>query len=226
MRTQPLALASAIEPASTSWSKDTISALMKPRWKSVWMTPAAWGAVAPTGTVQPRDRLLQRLQVGQEELGVDGLDVVGRADLAVDVHHVGVGEHPDHLADRVTLADVGQELVAQPRSLRGAADDAGDVHERHRRRDDLLRAEDLRELVQPRVGHAHHADVRLDGGERVVRREDVVLGQGVEEGRLADIGQADDPDGETHAFSSLALVGCARPTAVFSRELARSLTGC
>ena len=46
------------------------------------------------------------------------------------------------------------------------------------------------------VGHADHADVRLDRGERVVRREHVVLGQGVEEGRLADVGQADDADGE------------------------------
>ena len=55
MRTQPLDLASAMEPASTSWSKLTISALMKPRWKSVWMTPAASGAVAPTGIVQARD---------------------------------------------------------------------------------------------------------------------------------------------------------------------------
>src|SRR3712207_9204539 len=65
-------------------------------------------------------------------------DVVRRADLAVDVHDVGVGEDADDLADRVALADVGQELVAQPRALGGAADDAGDVHERDGRRDDLL----------------------------------------------------------------------------------------
>src|SRR5215218_9137280 len=54
MRTQPLAFASAMEPASMRWSYDTISALMKPRWKSVWITPAACGAVAPTGIVQAR----------------------------------------------------------------------------------------------------------------------------------------------------------------------------
>ena len=33
------------------------SALMKPRWKSVWMTPAASGAVAPFLIVQARDSL-------------------------------------------------------------------------------------------------------------------------------------------------------------------------
>ena len=48
------------------------------------------------------------------------------------------------------------------------------------------------------VGHADHADVGLDGGERVVRREHVVLGQGVEEGRLARVGESDDSDGEGH----------------------------
>ncbi len=33
------------------------SALMKPRSKSVWMTPAACGAVAPFRIVQARDSL-------------------------------------------------------------------------------------------------------------------------------------------------------------------------
>ena len=40
-----------------SSSKETTSALMKPRWKSEWMTPAASGAVAPAGMVQARDLL-------------------------------------------------------------------------------------------------------------------------------------------------------------------------
>ena len=52
----------------------------------------------------------------------------------------------------------------------------------------------LGEHAEPRVGHADHADVGLDRGERVVRREDVVLGQGVEQRGLADVGQADDAD--------------------------------
>ena len=55
MRTLPAALADAIEPAATRSSNETISALMKPRSKSVWITPAAWGAVAPFRIVQARD---------------------------------------------------------------------------------------------------------------------------------------------------------------------------
>jgi GAF domain-containing protein len=110
----------------------------------------------------------------------------------------GAGEHPDDLADRVGLADVGEELVAEALALGGALDDAGDVQEVHRRRDDLLRVEQLGQCRQPRVRHADHPDVRLDRGEGVVRREDVVLRQCVEKSRLAHVGQADDADLQTH----------------------------
>ena len=54
MRTLPAALAAFMEPALIRSSKETISALMKPRWKSVWITPAACGAVQPLWMVQAR----------------------------------------------------------------------------------------------------------------------------------------------------------------------------
>lgn len=147
---------------------------------------------------QARDGLLDGLEVGEDQLGVDRLDVVLRRDLAVDVDDVLVLEGPDDLADRVGLADVREELVAQALALRSALDDAGDVDEVHGRREEPLGAEDLRELVQARVRDSDHADVRLDRGERVVGRQHVVLGQGVEQGRLADIRQTDDSDRERH----------------------------
>ena len=83
---------------------------------------------------EPRHGLLQRLQVGQDQLGRDRLDVALRRDVAVDVAHVGVGEDPHDLADRVGLADVGEELVAEALALRRAADQPGDVHEPDRGR--------------------------------------------------------------------------------------------
>ncbi len=61
-----------------------------------------------------------------------------------------------------------------------------------------LGVEQLGQHGQPRIGHADHADVGLDGGERVVGRQHVVAGQGVEQGRLARVGQPDDADGESH----------------------------
>ena len=45
---------------------------------------------------------------------------------------------------------------------------------------------------EPRVGHGHGADVRLDRAERIVFAGDARGGQGVEQGRFADVRQADD----------------------------------
>ena len=115
------------------------------------------------------------------------------------MHDVGVGESARDLADRVGLADVGEELVAQAFTLGGAAHDAGDVHEGHGGGQDALGAEDLRELVQARVGQGDDADVGLNGREGVVRGEHGRAGQGVEQGGLADVGQSSDTDSKRHA---------------------------
>jgi hypothetical protein len=152
----------------------------------------------PRLLLQARDGLLQRLQVGEDQLGGDRLDVGGGVDVAVDVHDVRVVEHAHDLADRVGLADVRQELVAQPGALGRALDDAGDVDERHHRGHDLGRVVDPRQHLEPRVGQGHDADVRLDRREGVVRGEHVVAGQRVEQRRLAHVGQPDDAEGEGH----------------------------
>ena len=64
-----------------------------------------------------RRRLLDGGQVGQAELGLDHLDVGDRVDLAGDVDHVLVVEAAHDVDDRVGLADVGEELVAQALAL-------------------------------------------------------------------------------------------------------------
>ena len=61
--------------------------------------------------------VLDRLQVGQDQLRVHRGDVRLGIDPAVDVDHVVVVEDPDDLADGVALPDGGQELVAQPLPL-------------------------------------------------------------------------------------------------------------
>ena len=148
------------------------------------------------------DALLEAVEVGQHQLGLDGLDVGDRVDLALDMGDVRVLEAAHHMGDGVDLADIGQELVAEAFALGGAAHEAGDVHEGEAGRDDLRRAGDARELVEPRVRHRHVADIRLDGAERIVRRlRGRRLRQRVEEGGLADIRQADDAHLEAHGLT-------------------------
>ena len=142
--------------------------------------------------------LVHRLQVGQRQLGVDRLDVGDRVHPVADVDDIAILEAAHHVADRVHLSDVGQELVAQALAARRAGHQARDVHELHRGRDHLLRLDDLRQRAQARVRHRDHAHVGLDRAEREIGRGDARLGQRVEQGRLAHVGQADDPAFDAH----------------------------
>ena len=81
------------------------------------------------------------------------LDVADRIDRARDVVHVRVLEAADHLHDRVDLADVREELVAEALALARALDQAGDVDELDRRRITTFGLRDLLQLGEPRVGH-------------------------------------------------------------------------
>ena len=78
-------------------------------------------------------------EVGEDQFGVDDLDVAHRVDRPADVVDVGVLETPHDLHDGVHLADVGQELVAQPLAAARPAHESGDVHELDGRRDESLR---------------------------------------------------------------------------------------
>ena len=75
--------------------------------------------------------LVDGVEVGEQQLGVDDVDVVQRVDAAGDVNDLGVVEAADDVADGVGGADVAEELIAQAFALAGAFDQAGDVDELH-----------------------------------------------------------------------------------------------
>ena len=161
--------------------------------------------VAPLGFLLQRvDAALQAVEIGQHQLGLDGVDVRDRVDAVVDMGDVGVLEAAHHVRDGIDLADIAEKLVAQAFALRGAAHQPGDVDEGQPCRHDLRGFRQRRKLAQPRIGHRHLADIGLDGAERIVRRlRRRGLGQGVEERRLAHIGQTDDAAFESHDVSSV-----------------------
>ena len=139
------------------------------------------------------DAFFQAIEVGQHQLGLDGVDVGDGIDLAFHMGDVVVHEAAYHVHDGVDLADGGEKLVAQPLAFRGAAHQTGDVDETDAGRHDLRRLAEHGELVEARVGHRDLAHVRFDGAERIIRRlRRRGLRQRIEERRLADIRQADD----------------------------------
>ncbi len=145
------------------------------------------------------DALLEAFEVGEHQLGLDRLGIGDRIDLVVDMLDVVVLEAAQHMDDRVDLADVAEELVAQPLALGGAAHEAGDVDEGELGLDLLRRARDLLQLVEPRIGDRDIAHVRLDRAEGIVGRlRRGGLRQSIEERRLAHVGEADDAAAEAH----------------------------
>ncbi len=147
------------------------------------------------------DRLFHRGQVGQRQFGDDGFDVGQRIDLARHVHYVGIVEAAHHIHNGVGLADVGQELVAQAFALGCARHQARDVDEFDDGVLHALRVNDFRQFIETRVGHLDDADIGLDGAERVILRRNAGLGQRIEHGGLADVGQTDDTAFQTHVYS-------------------------
>ncbi|CNU07162.1 GTP-binding protein [Mycobacterium tuberculosis] len=159
--------------------------------------------------LQPARGPLQGLQICQDQLGLDDLNVGLGIDPSGDMSHVVVDEHPHHLTNGVAFADMSQELVTQPGSLGRPLDQAGDIHEGDRRGYDSLRSEKLSKLVQAGIGQGDDTFVRFDRRERVVGRDHVVSGQRVEKCRLADVGQAHDPQAQAHREPSLRRGGAA-----------------
>ncbi len=81
------------------------------------------------------------------------------------MHHVLILKAAHHVNQRVHLANVGQELVAQPLAPARAAHQAGDVDKFDGRGGVFLRAVHPREHVKARVGHRHDAGVGLYGAK-------------------------------------------------------------
>ena len=120
--------------------------------------------------MQPLAPFLDGGHVGKDQLGVDDFDVAHGVDAPGDVVDVVILKAAHHLHDGVDLADVAQELVAEPLPLARAAHQPRDVHKLDHRRDQFLGMGNFRERGQPGIGHNDDPLVGVDGAERIVRR--------------------------------------------------------
>jgi hypothetical protein len=144
--------------------------------------------------------LLDGVEIGEEELGVDDVHVVEGVDSAGDVDDLGIVETADDMADGVGGADVAEELVAEAFALAGAFDETGDVDELHGGGDERFRLDEGGNFGEALIGHGDHAGVGVDGAEGVVRRLGLGRGECVEDGGFSDVGQANDSAVERHVL--------------------------
>ncbi len=103
------------------------------------------------------------------------------------------------MSDGINLADVAEKLVAEPLAPARPFDQAGNIDKLHGCRQDILRLDDRRQRIETIVRHGNDADIRLNGTERIVGRFSSGRSDRVEDGRLADVRQADDSAFESHS---------------------------
>ncbi len=145
--------------------------------------------------------LVDGVEVGEEELGVDDVDVVEGIDAAGDVDDLGVVEATDDVADGVGGADVAEELIAEAFAFGGSFDEAGDVDELHGGGDEGFGLDEVGDFGEALIGHGDDAGVGVDGAEGIVGGLGLGRGEGVEDRRFTDVGEANDSAVQWHCVS-------------------------
>ena len=145
--------------------------------------------------------LFDGVEVGEQEFGVDDVDVVEGVDGSGDVDDLGVGEAADDVEDGVGGADVAEKLVAKAFALGGAFDETGDVDELHGGGNEGLGLDEGGDFGEALIRDSYDAGVGVDGAEGVIGSLRLRRGEGVEDGGFSYVGQADDSAVERH-FSS------------------------
>ena len=114
------------------------------------------------------------------------------------MHDVLVVEAADNVYNGVHLADMGQKLIAETLALAGAAHQTRDVYEFDNGRSGFLCVVQVGQRLKALIRYRNHADVRVDGAERIVGALRACLRNCVEQSGLADIRESDDA--EFHMF--------------------------
>ena len=102
------------------------------------------------------------------KLHVDNLLVAHGIDRTIDVYDIIIVEAAEDMDNRVRLADIRQELVAQTFALACPFHETGDINDFDRRRDDAFGMYQFGEAVQPFVGDGDDTHVRFDSTKRKV----------------------------------------------------------
>ena len=111
-------------------------------------------------------RFLTRGKVRKNQLCGDDLNVPHGIDRARHVVNIPALKAANNLDDRINLADVAKELVAEPFSLACSLHETCDVNEFDGGRDDFLRFRKRRKLVQTLVGDIDDANIGLNRDRR------------------------------------------------------------
>ncbi len=140
--------------------------------------------------------LLQLLHVRQNEFRLNHLRIAHRINrrrlvpALLHVNNVIILEAPHHMQNRIALANVRKKLIPKSFALTRTLHKPRNVRKPNRRTYNLLRRNNLRQILQPRIIHFHDRRIRLNRAKRIIlRRRLLLLRQRVKQSGLTDIRQ-------------------------------------
>ena len=116
------------------------------------------------------DAAFDGFEIFQLEFSINDFLVAHGIHRSIDMGHVLIVKTTEHMDDSVCLADVGQELVAQPFAFAGTFHQTGDVYDFNGSGDDTSRMHQLCQFGEAFIGYGDDAYIRFDGTERKVGR--------------------------------------------------------
>ena len=135
---------------------------------------------------------LDHLDVREDKLKIYCLKVAKRVDRAVNVNDVVVLKATDDVKDSVNLADVREELVSKALAARSALNESRDVNELDDSGCIFFGIVHFCKIIKARIGHSHHAYVRLDSAEGVVCGFSSCISQSVKECTFSNVGKSNN----------------------------------
>jgi len=149
-----------------------------------------------------RHALFKAFQIGQHQFGFDHFGIGQRINLVGNVLDVVVLKAAQDMDDRIHFADIAEELVTKPFALARAFDQSRNVDKAELGCDHLGAFGNGGNFVQTLVGHRDLAHIGLDRAEGIIGGlRGLRFSERVEQGGLADVGQADNPEAKTHGVS-------------------------
>jgi hypothetical protein len=141
---------------------------------------------------QALECLLNKLDILDPQLLADDGQITNGIDITLDVDDLSIVEAPDDLEDGIDSTNVGKESISQTSTSRGTAGQTGDII--HGQVGGNLRlglvvfTKPVESLIRDDDPSLFGVDSGIGEVGRVTQRR---LGDGLEERRLADIGQTD-----------------------------------
>ena len=124
---------------------------------------------------------------------------------------IGIFKTAQHMGNGIDLADIGQELIAQPFTAGRPAYQPGYIHKFQKSRQDFSRFCQPCNGIQARIRHRHTAGIRLNRAKRIIGSiRGCGFGQRIKQGGFAHIWQANNAAIKAHFLLHSRLVSCSR----------------